>query len=510
MIDLAGTISFPILERIPIVGDLAVSPHGLGIAIGFGLGAVMMARRARERGVGYVYVEDVSEAISDLLIRVALGAIIGARFFYVLTHLDDFQGEWLRVFAAWEGGLTFLGGVAGAVIFAIPYAKRRGWKTSMLLDSAAPGLAFGLAIGRLGDLMIGDHIGAPTDFVLGWRCTANYWVQSTNSFGRIEPLPYPTGEIAPTAGCFDVAVHQTALYDFGATVVVLVVLLLMERRRWFDGAFAAAWVWVYGALRFTSDFARSDRTWFGLTGSQWAILGTMALTLALVQRLRPWRRERWAWDRVFDHPWKQPTFRAEDFEVAEGPLLVGSGDRTRPAHAVLSAAQVAPVSVGAEVDPQTGDGEPAAAQDGFASGVPSEREERTSLGRDTGQGQGGEDAFSAPSVPRRAFPLFGPRSDPEPSDPSPESAPTVEPTPPTPPASRSSNDPWTLEIPDPTPDPETTEPDSPEPRQPDPRPAEPQQPTDRPSPRGPERPRPRDPDAGPRMASKRRRPESGV
>ncbi len=310
LLSILAAIQFPILERIPLFGDAAVSPHGLGIAIGFGLGAVLMIKRAQKRGLGHVHEANISEAIQEMLTRSAVGAILGARGFYVLTHLSDFEGRWHETLYAWQGGLTFLGGVAGAIGLAVPFARKKGWRMDMLLDSAAPGMALGLAVGRIGDLIIGDHIGAPTDFPLAWKCTGNFWVRATNSFGSVDPLPYPSGG-APTAGCFDVAVHHTALYDFGAALIVLLVLLAMERKRWFDGAFISAWVFIYGALRFTSDFARQDKTWFGLTGSQWALVGAATAVALWLLRNKPWKREDWAWDLAFDHPWKNPAYNAE-------------------------------------------------------------------------------------------------------------------------------------------------------------------------------------------------------
>ena len=306
MVALLGAISFPILERIPLFGDLAISPHGIGIAVGFLLGAILFTQRAQKRGLGHLEVANIPAAVQDILTRAAVGAIIGARLFYVVTHLDQFSGEPLRAFAAWEGGLTFLGGIAGAVLVTIPHARKRGYRITMLLDSAAPGIALGLAVGRVGDLLIGDHIGSPTDFPLAWRCTGNYWLRDTNGFGLTEPLSYPFALDAPTAGCFDVAVHHTALYDFGATLLVLFALLLLERRPRFDGFFVASWVYLYGALRFASDFARQDRVWIGLTGSQWAIVATCSLVTGYLAIRRPWEHLRWAWDLEFDHPWIVP------------------------------------------------------------------------------------------------------------------------------------------------------------------------------------------------------------
>ena len=158
-----------------------------------------------------------------------------------------------------------------------------------MLDAAAPAVALGLVCGRIGDLVIGDHVGAPSgDFPLGWRCTARLWDPTTNSLGRLPPSPYPFDRAEPpTLGCFDVAVHQTALYDGLAAVVVLVVLLAMSRRTFFPGALASGWVLVYAPLRGLGDLLREDRRWLGLTGSQWALLvAAVAVSVWLSRRSR--------------------------------------------------------------------------------------------------------------------------------------------------------------------------------------------------------------------------------
>ena len=312
-----AALSWPIISRIPLGGELAISPHGIGIAAGFALGAWMMMERAEKRGLARHHVGDISENVQTLLGRVAIGAILGARLFYVLTHLDQFGDDPLSILAVWEGGLTFLGGVAGAIIVAMPWAVRQGWRPTMVLDSAMPGVAAGLIVGRLGDLMIGDHIGQPTDFFLGWRCTGDANPVTTlwsNDPGSYEEAVRRLGD-EPVIGCFDTVVHQTALYDFGAAVFVLLLLLWFERRPRFDGFFAAAWVYGYGVVRFLGDFAREDRRFLALTGSQWALVGASVGVTILLLRFRPWEDRPWAWDREFDHPWLEPP---GDDEVTEG------------------------------------------------------------------------------------------------------------------------------------------------------------------------------------------------
>jgi phosphatidylglycerol:prolipoprotein diacylglycerol transferase len=300
-------LAWPILERIQLFGDLAVSPHGISIAAGFLLGAQLLLHRAQRRGVARRHVEGIPEIIQALVTRAAIGAILGARFFYVVTRLDAYPDPlaWFRV---WEGGLSLLGGITGAVLAGVPYALRRKLSIPLILDSVAPGLALGIFVGRIGDLVIGEHLGGRTDFVLGWRCTGNIGV------GPPQPWPGPTVQ-----GCFDATVHQTALYDFLAGGAVLLALLLLERRPRFDGFSMAAFAVLYGAGRFVSDFARAaDRDMVGtLTGSQLAALVAVAAVLAWVAAARPQRRTPYAWSPPdFAHPWDP---QAEGDHAPAGP-----------------------------------------------------------------------------------------------------------------------------------------------------------------------------------------------
>lgn len=285
-------LSWPIVERIPLFGEAALSPHGIGIAVGFLLGAYLFAAVGRRRGLRDDEVAvDPDEVAQEIAVRAAIGAIVVGRLAYVLTHLDRFTGdlgEVVAILAVTDGGFSFLGGVTGALLLCVPWIRSQGLSTPRMLDAGAPAVALGLVCGRLGDLVIGDHVGVPSgDFPLGWRCSANLYVEGANTFGRVAPEPYPFDRAeAPTQGCFDVALHQTALYDGLAALVVLVVVLVLVRRRLFPGAIAAAWVLVYAPLRGLGDVLREDRRWFGLTGSQWALLATTVAVLAWLARRR--------------------------------------------------------------------------------------------------------------------------------------------------------------------------------------------------------------------------------
>jgi phosphatidylglycerol:prolipoprotein diacylglycerol transferase len=263
------------------IGPLEVSPHGLGIALGYLLGAQLMVRRARKHGG-----PDEGD-IWNTLFWALLGAIVGARLGYVFGHLSevtDGGDDLLGIFKVWEGGISLIGGITGAVLFALPYMRRHRmgfWRT---MDLAAPGLALGIVIGRIGDLVIGDHLGKPTDFALGWRCLGEAG-DGPPAVAAIYRAELERGE-PPSLGCFDLTLHQTALYDLVSTAVLLVVLLVLARRARNTGFLTIVFVAWYGAMRVITDFLRVDRRYLGLTGSQLTALAVGLVCLYLLARYR--------------------------------------------------------------------------------------------------------------------------------------------------------------------------------------------------------------------------------
>ncbi|MDP8930604.1 MAG: copper resistance protein CopC, partial [Actinomycetota bacterium] len=71
------------------------------------------------------------------------------------------------------GGLISLGGIAGAVIVALPLIRPRGYRTALVVDSAAVGSTAGFTAGRLDNLAIGDHIASAPGFPPARGCTVS-------------------------------------------------------------------------------------------------------------------------------------------------------------------------------------------------------------------------------------------------------------------------------------------------------------------------------------------------
>lgn len=271
-----GAISFDPIVKINL-GPLAVSPHGLFIAIGFMAGARFMLPESRKRGMS-------DDDVYPLFTRAAIGALIGARLAYVLNHPGDYASSPLDILAVWKGGISLLGGFFGAIALAIPRMRKERMSFWKVMDAAAPGMALGVLIGRTGDLIIADHLGKATSFFLGYRCPP-VGVETGSPCA-------PTALVSRTAGA---VVHQTALYDQFLALILLLVLVRLRRKVHFDGFLILVFGLGYGLARILEDFLREDLRRFGLTGSQWTAVVTVGLCLFTLLVLR--RTPRWGrWD----------------------------------------------------------------------------------------------------------------------------------------------------------------------------------------------------------------------
>ncbi|MBW3574819.1 MAG: prolipoprotein diacylglyceryl transferase [Actinobacteria bacterium] len=256
---LAG-ISYDPLLRINL-GPLELSPHGIGIAVGVLIGARLALPAAERRGIS-------AEQFYDVLTWALFGALLGARVAYVVNHLGDYLDDPLGIVRVWEGGFSLLGGLAGAIAVGYPRLRREATPLWRYLDAVVPGMALGIAVGRIGDLVIADHLGKPTDFVLGYVCPE----VDTGS-----PCLAPVGE----------AVHQTALYDMVGAAAVFALLVWLARRPRPEAFLTLVFAVGYGAVRFVEGFFRVDVTHgTGLNGSQWTALVVMAAATVGLLRMR--------------------------------------------------------------------------------------------------------------------------------------------------------------------------------------------------------------------------------
>ena len=287
MLGSLASVGWPVLDRFRIGDSFAISPHGLGIALGFMLGGWLLGRIGIRRGVS-------AEHISVMLFWALVGAIVGSRVAYVIAHLSEFDNplEWLYV---WKGGISLLGGIAGAIVINIPRMRRYGYRFFQVMDPAAVALSMGIAIGRIGDLIIGDHLGKPTSWFLAWtyhggtlsppfHCL-NGLCQAELQGGHLEKIQRSGATLLDVSGkvlATGAGVHQTALYDMLLASVLFAILWTMFRKPRREGVLALTFGLYYGCSRLLEDSLRIDKRFGPFTGSQWTALTVATISAAIL------------------------------------------------------------------------------------------------------------------------------------------------------------------------------------------------------------------------------------
>lgn len=141
------------------LGPITIAWHGLTIAIGIVIGGFAAARWLRDRDLPV----DPLYTVGGVL---AVGGIVGGRLFYVLERDPSALLVPSELFGT--RGFTFDGGVILAAVMIALYIRRAGLNPRYL-DAVAVGLPLGVAVGRVGDVINGEHYGAQSDFFLAVR-----------------------------------------------------------------------------------------------------------------------------------------------------------------------------------------------------------------------------------------------------------------------------------------------------------------------------------------------------
>ena len=153
-------IELPFDPNITEVGGFLLTWHGLFTAIGILVGVRLSLFIAGRIDF------DVDDAYTLALIGIPSG-IMGARLLFVVEHWDFYRDNLMDILALTEGGISIWGAVLGGVAGPLLFALWRRWDAWKGLDAAAPGLIAGMGIGRIGDVLNGEHLAKATDLPWG-------------------------------------------------------------------------------------------------------------------------------------------------------------------------------------------------------------------------------------------------------------------------------------------------------------------------------------------------------
>lgn len=250
------TIVIDLDPNIVRLGPLLITWHGvfsvLGIIAAARLGFWLLERDGVElKGGG-----------GDGLAWMVIIGLVGARLLYVWENFRLFaNGQLLRIFALTEGGISQWGGLFGAMIGAFIWSRRSKFSFWKIIDAGGPAAMIGLTIGRIGDVINGEHHGTPT--------TLPWGVQYVNPNTLGEP-----GKV----------VHPEVAYEMVLCLAILGLLLPFHQRlkkRLPDGVLGLIYLAVYAAGRFLLSFLRTDPSVFlGMRQAQLA--SALMVVIALI------------------------------------------------------------------------------------------------------------------------------------------------------------------------------------------------------------------------------------
>ncbi|MBI2773943.1 MAG: prolipoprotein diacylglyceryl transferase [Chloroflexi bacterium] len=257
------------------LGPLALAWHGIFTAVGIFAGVWLPVRLLRGR-----VPEDAAYAVATWGV---VGGIVGARLLHVMDcwELCGYAQDPLRIVQIWSGGIAVWGAAIGGVLGGLAVAIRRGdIPIGGTADAAAAGIGLGFGIGRIGDIINGEHHAIACQ---GAGICVEYTHPQT--LGQ-SPLFVPPDWRAST-GPVHLVVGYEMIWDLTGTAIALLL-----RRRLADRAPEGRifWIWLlwYGLGRLLFGYLRiGDPTpYLGLRQDQLIALGALVLAAVVLPLLQ--------------------------------------------------------------------------------------------------------------------------------------------------------------------------------------------------------------------------------
>ena len=226
-------ITFPQIDPIIFqIGPLAIRWYGLMYLLGFGAAYMLILHLSRLRNLSLT-----KDGVSDLLFYGVLGVVLGGRLGYVLFYNPaQYFARPLEIFAVWQGGMSFHGGLLGVVLASVIFCWRRKLPILLAGDVMVTSATIGLGLGRIGNFINGELWGRVTDQPWG--------------------IVFPGGGPLPR--------HPSQLYEAVLEGLVLfIILYLLHRRKATEGVPFFCFFIGYGLFRFLIEFVRQPDAHLG-------------------------------------------------------------------------------------------------------------------------------------------------------------------------------------------------------------------------------------------------------
>jgi phosphatidylglycerol:prolipoprotein diacylglycerol transferase len=217
-------------------GPLQIRWYGVMYILGFISSYLLVKYQIRKKGL-----KTDMDIINDLYLFMIVGLIIGARLGYIVFYnLQFYLAHPLKLFATWEGGMSFHGGLVGIIIACLIFVKKRNisfWETADLVIVTAP---IGLAFGRLGNFI------------------------NAELYGRATSMPW--GMVFPLGG--NIPRHPSQLYElFFEGILLFAILWWLKNFSLKKGTLFCVFLFFYSLFRFFAEFFREPDPQLGFVFS---------------------------------------------------------------------------------------------------------------------------------------------------------------------------------------------------------------------------------------------------
>ena len=215
------------------IGPLQIHWYGVLIAVGLLLAVLYACGRSKQFGLR-------EDDLIDGVLCIVPFAVLCARLYYCIFKWESYASDPISIFYIWEGGLAIYGGVIGAAIGIVVFAKIKKKKVNLLavLDITSLGFLIGQSIGRWGNFLNREAFGARTEI-----------------FCRMGLMNTLTGQME--------YYHPTFLYESLWNLCGFLLLHFLSKKRKFDGQVALCYVAWYGLGRALIEGLRTDSLMWG-------------------------------------------------------------------------------------------------------------------------------------------------------------------------------------------------------------------------------------------------------
>ncbi len=231
-----------------------ISWHGLFSSVAIVVGILVPALLASKAGL-------LRDTVYAIALWAILGGVIGARLVHVIDRWGYYSSNPGQIINISEGGVAIWGGILGGTLGALIYARIRRINIARYADIIAPGVILAQAVGRIGDIINGEHISKATN--LPWSVTYSH--PDSPAFG-----------LSPS--------HPAVAYELLMNLIIFVGLWKLRGHIRPDGRIFLIYLTAYSIGRFFLSYLRLDSNTvvLGLNQPQWISLMVLAIVLPLL------------------------------------------------------------------------------------------------------------------------------------------------------------------------------------------------------------------------------------